>query len=62
MEELIPELVSNFKKPKIENENENENENEYENEYKLINYLELIPLLIIKIQELEGKINEMMNK
>ena len=54
LEELMPELVSNFKI------NENENENEKENEFKMINYLELIPLLIIKIQELENKINKIM--
>ena len=54
LEELMPELVSNFKI------NENEKENEKENEFKMINYLELIPLLIIKIQELENKINKIM--
>ena len=51
MEELIPELVS------IINVNENENENETVEEIKTINYLELIPLLVMKIQELENKIN-----
>jgi len=55
MEELIPELVSNINVN--DNENENETENETVEEIKTINYLELIPLLVMKIQELENKIN-----
>lgn len=66
MEELFPDLVNEID-VKVENENENETgatetgatETETIKTIKTINYLELIPLLLSKVQDLQKQVDEL---
>jgi len=57
LEEFFPELVEN--KEIIE---ENSNNEETEKNVKTVNYLELIPIMINKIQDLQEQINDLKKK
>lgn len=53
LEKIYPELVSTFM---------NESETETNHEYKTINYLELIPLMLSKMQKMQKEIDELKSK
>lgn len=59
MEQVLPHLVTDIE---IEEPAEGDGLNTIMNKYKAINYLELIPLLLMKIQDMQKQLDELKSK